>query len=227
MTKALDPEYFTGRVFNRLTAIKFSHMAKNSVSYWEFLCSCGNTIVISRSSAMRGTSRSCGCLQKEETAQRFTTHGQSNPRNGKRSKTYIVWSGIIARVNHPLSNSYIGVTVSDEWKVFENFLRDMGEVPEGKSIDRIDNTRGYEIDNCRWASRTEQSRNVRKCFTRKTSSKYKGVLFDKSSSKWKSFIRTGVERIKVGVFDTEIEAAMAYNDAAKKYHGDFACLNPI
>lgn len=54
-----------------------------------------------------------------------------------------------------------GITICERWLVFRNFLTDMGERPPGLSIERIDNNRGYEPGNCKWASPAEQSRNKR------------------------------------------------------------------
>ena len=55
-----------------------------------------------------------------------------------------------------------GVSVCEHWGDFENFLADMGERPEGRTLDRTDNEGNYEPTNCRWATRSEQDHNKRR-----------------------------------------------------------------
>ena len=217
----------TGKTFGRLTAIKFSHRYNNRDHHWEFLCSCGVTKVINKNKVVQGRTNSCGCLAKDVASELSFIHGHAKTRRKSPSRTYDIWSSMIGRVKRPRTISYVGLTVCDEWKDFTKFLRDMGEVPEGKSIDRIDNTKGYCKDNCRYATQQEQCRNTRGCLSRKTSSKYKGVVLLNKTGTWKATIRTGEKRLELGVFKTELEAGLAYNEAAKKYHVEFACLNPI
>lgn len=86
---------------------------------------------------------------------------------------------------------------------------------------RLDNRK----DNLRICSRKENSRNQIK--RNNTSSKYKGVSWNKRNQKWMSFITYNYKRIHLGYFYNEIDAAKAYNKAAIKYHKEFAKLNNI
>lgn len=93
----------------------------------------------------------------------FTTHGHTA---GNRTKTYGCWDGMIQRCTNRNSLAYQnyggrGIYVCERWMLFENFLADMGVKPAGMSIDRIDNSRGYEPGNCRWATKAEQQQNMR------------------------------------------------------------------
>ncbi len=90
------------------------------------------------------------------------THGHCV--NGKISPLYRTWSSILARCTCSTNSGFRrygakGITVCDRWKIFENFAADMGPRPSGKSIDRIDNSKGYSPDNCRWATEIKQARN--------------------------------------------------------------------
>jgi hypothetical protein len=95
---------------------------------------------------------------------RFSRHGHS-PRKGK-TPTYTTWSKVIARCTNPCDRRYAdyggrGITVCEEWKTFMGFLADMGDRPKGMTLDRRDNSKGYEPSNCRWATPKEQQRNTR------------------------------------------------------------------
>lgn len=94
------------------------------------------------------------------------------PKNGNyvhgmsKTKTYNTWRGMVERCtreDHIGWEDYggKGVTICDEWFEFENFFRDMGERPEGMTLDRIDPTQGYSKQNCRWATLRDQAINKR------------------------------------------------------------------
>ena len=85
---------------------------------------------------------------------------------------YGAWGGMVNRCHNPKNSSFgrygaLGVTVCDRWRFGENgasgfecFLADMGERPDGHTLDRIDGQRGYAPDNCRWATIKEQRANL-------------------------------------------------------------------
>lgn len=119
-------------------------------------CSCGAETTVFRVNFLAGYSQSCGCLQKQRTSKANLKHGHS--RNHKsRTGTYKSWMNMWSRCRNPNrhhADRYIGkgITVCEAWFVFENFLADMGERPEGQEIDRIDNNKGYYKENCRWVT---------------------------------------------------------------------------
>jgi hypothetical protein len=92
-----------------------------------------------------------------------TKHGAYN--NGVESAEHYIWRSMLARCNNPNHKQYNyyggrGVTVCNRWLVFENFLEDVGARPGNwASLDRIDNNKGYEPNNWRWATRSEQQKN--------------------------------------------------------------------
>lgn len=145
----------TGNRYGKLLVIKESD---NKKSHWVCRCDCGQITTVYRGHLRDGHTTSCGCYKAESS----TKHGLH------KTKEYLVWQNIIQRTtnsNHPQYHYWggRGITVSDDWKDFQNFYRDMGNRPSPKhSIDRIDNNKGYEKGNCRWATGREQNLNTRR-----------------------------------------------------------------
>jgi hypothetical protein len=152
-----------GARFNRLTAIKpVQHRSRLA---WECACDCGNRTVVEPYPLKHGIVKSCGCVHRETAAQRGRekrTHGQSETR------AYRIWCGIKQRCLNEDNPGYAdyggrGIDMCESWQnSFEVFIRDMGWPAANESIERLDNSRGYSAENCRWATQKEQTRNHRR-----------------------------------------------------------------
>jgi hypothetical protein len=173
MTQRID---ITGQRFNWLTVVK--HQAGTK---WLCVCDCGTQKVVESLTLRQGKTKSCGCKRPELISANLTTHGMTN------TPTYRSWISMRRRCydkTHPQFRYYggKGITVCKRWKdSFENFMSDMGERPDGKTIDRVDSKKNYTPTNCRWATQAEQMANTSR------SAKYQG----KSLKEWSN--ETGIK----------------------------------
>ncbi len=154
----------TNQRFGKLLVLeKETTIKKNSREcLWFCLCDCGNTTIVRSYSLRSGGTKSCGCLKGLGTKGVNTKHAMSNTR------TYHTWEQMKQRCLNPKATRYptygaVGVTVCSTWvDSFEQFLKDMGERPQGKTLDRINPFGNYEPGNCRWATYKEQVHNQRR-----------------------------------------------------------------
>ncbi len=147
-----------GASFGRLKIIELlEDRSKDKHRLVKCVCDCGNEAVKLLTRVKHGRVLSCGCAIKENKP--GLTHGM------KGTDTYASWSAAKNRCLCETARDYHryggkGITFHAHWaESFNIFLADMGERPAGTSLDRIDNTKGYEPGNCRWATRSEQQRN--------------------------------------------------------------------
>lgn len=203
-----------GLKFNRLTVESFSHISKNNGAMWNCICDCGNTTTVSTSFIAKGYTKSCGCLQRENTSISSKKHGMLN------APIYNRWRSMKARckdLDDPVYGGK-GIGYDVRWELFENFYEDMLEgFSEELEIDRIDVTKGYCKENCRWVSHNENNYNKNKQ-SNNTSGKT-GVNFREELNKFRAYITVEKKQIHLGVYDTFEEAVEARKEGELKYYG--------
>lgn len=203
MIESFPARDFTGETCGNLKIIKFDswHVQPSGQkkSKWLCECSCGNLVKVQGGNLRPDHTTSCGCVQKLRTSQARKSHGMSE------SLTYKSWLSMKERCTCPSSKTYpdyggSGVTVCDRWlQSFENFLEDMGERPEGTSINRINGAKVYSKENCEWANRSIQGYDQKKRCTNTPGRT--GVYFIKVTNNWAARITKDNKQIHLGFFD--------------------------
>lgn len=127
---------------------------------WWCLCECGVELEVPQYGMTSGRTKSCGCLRN--TNQASVTHGHA--RAGDRSSTYESWGSMVKRCVNPRCRQYKwyggrGIGFDPRWASFHHFLSDMGERPNGLTLERKRVNEGYCKDNCEWVPKSQQASN--------------------------------------------------------------------
>lgn len=152
----------TKQKFNMLTVIEQAEGKSSQQLAWLCDCDCGNKKVVLGCHLKSGKTMSCGCHRKKINSEIHTKHGCN--RIGKRTTEYTIWADMIRRCSNSSDEFYMnyggrGISVCERWKEFVNFLADMGEKPNGYSIERKDRDGNYCPENCIWADAITQANN--------------------------------------------------------------------
>ena len=149
--------------YGRATAIEDVGKDKNNNRLWLCKCDCGRIFTTTARRLNSGHTQSCGCLRDDTTSSHFRKHGLSETRLNR------IWRNIKTRCCNPLNPEYSryggrGISICklwyDDFMSFYDWSLNNG-YSEEKTIDRIDNSKGYSPDNCRWTDYKTQSRNRR------------------------------------------------------------------
>lgn len=151
--------------FGRLIVIGRGGVLSNgneNLKAWECVCDCGNKIIIRGRCLSTGNTKSCGCYQKEIRLISKKTHGLS------KTPVYRLWADIKKRAYGKGSERhrrfYKNISICEEWNIFENFYYwARNNWRKGLDIDRIDTTKNYSPDNCRFVTRKINAQNKKNC----------------------------------------------------------------
>lgn len=155
-----------GQEFGRLLVLYDIGERKNGKIVWHCRCDCGNEVEVIGCNLTFGRTKSCGCLQRQRTAEANTTHGMT--QRGEKHPIYVVWRTMLRRCESPNHKTYHyygarGIMVCDEWHEFIPF-RDWAIEngwERGLQLNRVDNNGHYEPSNCNFVTPKENANNKR------------------------------------------------------------------
>jgi|SRR5262245_41650378 len=169
----------TGRKFGRWRVIaihperrRYGKACKAIFVLWHCRCDCGAEGIVFGNNLHRGLSKSCGCAAREALRRRNWKHGHAV--RGQHTRAYDAWQHLKQRCTNPNNKDYasyggrgLGIYL-DYRDDFLAFFANVLDAPDGLSLDRIDNNRGYELNNMRWADAVTQRANQRRRLKTKT-----------------------------------------------------------
>jgi hypothetical protein len=148
-----------GNRYGRLTVIAIAGRQGRKATF-ECRCDCGSASIVTGVDLRSGHSKSCGCLRGDVLSRQRHRHGQSNPPTPE----YASYQSARGRCTNPRNKAwgnYGRRGIEMRFSSFEEFLAHIGPRPPGTTLDRIDNNRGYEPGNVRWATPSVQASNRR------------------------------------------------------------------
>ncbi len=166
MEKGRNYEDCVGKKYNKLTVKELFKIGRKKMFLCE--CECGNTIELSPIYILNGNNTSCGCV--------INKHGLW------KHPLYNIWKSMKSRCLNPSDKDYEGyggrgITMNPDWVDVKKYIEDiessLGKRPKGMTIDRIDNNKGYYIDNLRYATNSQQ--NINKRYSNKLGSEYRNI----------------------------------------------------
>lgn len=181
-----------GKTCGRLHVIARAENSAAGAARWDVLCRCGTKKTVRSSQLTSGKTKSCGCLAVEKTIERQTTHGMT------KTFEFRAWVAMKKRCENPKHPAYkryggSGISVCTRWEKFENFIEDMGRCTflDG-SIERKDNSKGYDPSNCYWVPKAQQSKN------RRNVKLYEGMTLPEMAEKYAIKYTTLKHRVAAG-----------------------------
>lgn len=202
-----------GQRFGWLTVIEFAPRVGTSRHHHFYCkCDCGKTTHPIPSYRLRsGNVTSCGC--------KSIKHGHaSKGEDGWASPEYRSWDNMMKRCYNPKAKGYHnyggrGIRVCKRWHDFRNFYHDLGPRPEGCTLDRLDSDKDYAPENCRWATRYEQDRNLRR--NRPLTCNGRTQILADWASEWGVGSRWITQRLDKGYSMEEAEQFAKYKNSGR------------